>query len=166
LVWTDSGVWPRNREIDFPEGYLDGYMCAFLHHQDGTWAGDQDAACSTVTYASWHTAVVEWMPSRTNFYLDGNLLMASTSRAPNTPMHWVLQTDTAPAANPATARPGTPRSTGWLSGSPHRRFAATLATPHNWQGRSASAHSRASRSTAQSTSEASERVTAEATALA
>jgi beta-glucanase (GH16 family) len=38
--------------------------------------------------------VTEWTPSYVKFYLDGALLGTSTSRIPNTPMHWVLQTET------------------------------------------------------------------------
>jgi hypothetical protein len=106
LLWPDSEVWPRDGEINFPEGYLDGYMCAFLHHQGGTSSGDQTGWCSTTTYTSWHTIVLEWMPTYANFYIDGTLVMRVTSRIPNTPMHWVLQTDTAPCCAPATSTAG------------------------------------------------------------
>jgi hypothetical protein len=106
LLWPDSEVWPRDGEIDLPEGYLDSYMCMFLHHQGGTSAGDQDGWCSTTTYTNWHTIVLEWAPSVANFYIDGKLIMASTSRIPNTPMHWVLQTDTAPCCAPDNTTAG------------------------------------------------------------
>jgi beta-glucanase (GH16 family) len=106
LLWPDSNVWPRDGEINFPEGYLDGKMCAFLHHMYGTWAGDQDAICSTVTYTSWHTVVLEWGPTVTNFYIDGNLIMSSTTRIPSSPMHWVLQTDTDPCCQPSNTTAG------------------------------------------------------------
>jgi hypothetical protein len=33
------------------------------------------------TNTSWHTAVIEWMPTVMSFYLDGKLLMASTELA-------------------------------------------------------------------------------------
>lgn len=106
LLWPDSEVWPRDGEINMPEGYLDGYMCMFLHHQGGTWAGDQDGTCSTVTYTSWHTVVLEWLPTVAKFYIDGKLIMTSTSRIPNTSMHWVLQTDTAPCCEPSDSTAG------------------------------------------------------------
>jgi hypothetical protein len=46
------------------------------------------------------------MPTYANFYIDGTLVMRVTSRIPNTPMHWVLQTDTAPCCNPDTSTAG------------------------------------------------------------
>jgi hypothetical protein len=94
LLWPDSNTWPRDGEIDFPEGNLDSNICAFMHHQGATSGGDQDAFCSQTRYTGWHTAVTEWTPSSVKFYLDGALLGTSTSRIPNTPMHWVLQTET------------------------------------------------------------------------
>jgi hypothetical protein len=91
LLWPQSGVWPRDGEIDFPEGEFDGKMYAFMHRQDGTSGGDQDAYASGVTWTSWHTAVIEWLPSRCTFILDGRVIGQSTSRIPNTPMRYVIQ---------------------------------------------------------------------------
>ena len=42
----------------------------------------------------WHTTVVEWSPDLVVFKLDGVEVGRSTTRIPNTPMHWVLQTET------------------------------------------------------------------------
>jgi hypothetical protein len=39
-------------------------------------------------------AVIEWKPNFCRFILDGNIVGTSTSRVPNTPMHWVLQSET------------------------------------------------------------------------
>jgi beta-glucanase (GH16 family) len=44
---------------------------------------------------SWHIAVIEWSASACSFSLDGKAIGTSTSRIPDTPMHWVLQTETA-----------------------------------------------------------------------
>jgi hypothetical protein len=99
LLWPDSEVWPRDGEIDFPEGDLAGTqwstMNAYMHHQGATSGSDQDAFASGVPYGDWHTIVIEWLPSRVSFILDGRTIGTSTSRIPNTPMHWVLQTPTA-----------------------------------------------------------------------
>ena len=95
LLWPDSEVWPRDGEIDFPEGDLDGTIHAFMHRQNGTSGGDQDAYSTTARYTSWHTAILEWSPGRCAFILDGNTIGVSTSRVPSTPMHWVIQTETA-----------------------------------------------------------------------
>jgi hypothetical protein len=95
LLWPDSEAWPRDGEIDFPEGDLDGTIWAFAHHQDATWEGDKDSYATGRTPKTWHTAVIEWSPAQVRFVLDGVTIGRSTSRPPNTPMHWVLQTETA-----------------------------------------------------------------------
>jgi len=94
LLWPKSEVWPRDGEIDFPEGDLNGTIHAFMHRQNGTSGGDQDHYGSSATYPTWHTAVIEWKPNFCRFILDGNILGTSTSRVPNTRMRWVLQTET------------------------------------------------------------------------
>jgi beta-glucanase (GH16 family) len=94
LLWPDSEVWPQDGEIDFPEGDLDGTINAFMHYEGGTSGGSQDGYSSSITYTSWHTGVLEWTADHCSFTIDGNLLGSSTSNIPNTPMHWVLQTET------------------------------------------------------------------------
>lgn len=94
LLWPSSNVWPRDGEIDFPEGDFDSTMSAFMHRQGATWGGDQDAFPTSARWTSWHTAVTEWTPTAVRFYLDGALIGTSTSRIPNTPMHWVIQNET------------------------------------------------------------------------
>jgi hypothetical protein len=94
LLWPASGVWPRDGEIDFPEGELDGAMSAFMHRMNGSSGGDQDAYVTNAGYANWHTAVIEWTPSSVTFILDDAVIGVSNTRIPSTPMHWVLQTET------------------------------------------------------------------------
>lgn len=107
LLWPDSENWPQDGEIDFPEGRLDGTICAYLHRQNGTSGGDQDEYCTQTTYTSWHTAIIEWLPTRLSFILDGQTIGISTSCIPNTPMHWVIQTETAPdGATPSDTASG------------------------------------------------------------
>jgi beta-glucanase (GH16 family) len=79
--------------VDFPESGLDQTMNAFLHHQNGTSNSDQDAFNTTATYSSWHTASIEWSPNQVNFILDNQLVGTSTTRIPDTAMHWVIQTE-------------------------------------------------------------------------
>lgn len=110
LLWPDSEVWPRDGEIDFPEGNLDGTISGFVHAQGATSPGDQAAFATKSTYRSWHTAVMEWTPARVTFLLDGRKVGTTTNRIPNTSMHWVLQTETgldgyAPADWVAVYRP-------------------------------------------------------------
>jgi beta-glucanase (GH16 family) len=94
LLWPKSEVWPRDGEIDFPEGDLDGVIEAYMHRQGATSGGDQDAFRTSARFTDWHTAVIEWMPGRVNFILDGVTIGSSTSRIPNTPMRWVIQSET------------------------------------------------------------------------
>jgi hypothetical protein len=95
LLWPDSETWPRDGEIDFPETNLDGVISAFLHRQGATAGNDQDAFFSGVPAAGgWHIAILEWTAAAVRFTLDGKLLGVSTDRIPNTPMHWVIQTET------------------------------------------------------------------------
>jgi hypothetical protein len=107
LLWPQSESWPRDGEIDFPEGGLTGEMCAFMHHQGGTRAGDQDKFCSGVAFPTgWHTASTEWEPDRVTFILDGQVVGVSTSRIPNTPMRYVLQTEACWGSCPAATMSG------------------------------------------------------------
>jgi|GEM_PF-2883058 len=94
LHWPDSGVYPRDGGLDFPEGDLDGTISAFMHRQDGSSGGDQDAYNTSVPFTGWHVAVTEWSPGRAEFFLDGISIGASTTRVPNTAMRYVLQTET------------------------------------------------------------------------
>jgi hypothetical protein len=95
LLWPDSDTWPRDGEIDYPEGDLDATIGAFMHRMNGTSGADQDGYATQATYTSWHTAVLEWTAASCKFILDGNVIGTSTSCIPSTPMHWVLQTETA-----------------------------------------------------------------------
>jgi hypothetical protein len=106
MLWPDSGVWPRDGEVDFPESNLDSPMCAFMHRLGGGGGADQDAYCTGSTYVDWHTAVIEWTPSSVTFLLDGRVIGRSTNRIPNTPLHWVLQTETALSGAPSDAVAG------------------------------------------------------------
>ncbi len=106
LLWPDSGTWPRDGEIDFPEGDLSGTIGAFMHRQDGTSGGDQDGFGTTVTYTAWHTASIEWTPEKVDFILDDRSIGSSTGRIPNTPMHWVIQTESSLDLSPAASTSG------------------------------------------------------------
>ena len=95
LLWPDSETWPRDGEIDFPEGNLDMYIEAYLHHQDAAAASDQTGFFTGVRISGeWHTAVIEWEPDMVRFLLDGKLVGSVMERIPDTPMHWVLEATT------------------------------------------------------------------------
>lgn len=96
LLWPLSEVWPRDGEIDFPEGdFTGGTVSAFMHRQGGTWGGDQDAYSTTAKHVDWHTYRIEWIDGvSAQFFVDGVSIGKSTSRVPNTPMRWQFQFET------------------------------------------------------------------------
>ena len=94
LLWPKSEVWPRDGEIDFPEGDFDSTIAAFMHRQDGVSGSDQDAYPTGAVWTTWHTYTTEWAPDSLKFYLDGVLIGHSTSRVPNTQMRWTVQNET------------------------------------------------------------------------
>lgn len=100
LLWPDSEAWPSDGEIDFPEGNLNSTISGFVHHQDGTSPSDQTAFHTDSTYSTWHTAIIEWTPGLVRFILDGVEVGKTTERIPNSPMHWVIQTETQLSGGP------------------------------------------------------------------
>lgn len=95
LLWPESRVWPRDGEIDFPEKDLNSSTVhGFVHHQGATVGSDQAAFRKTIDATQWHTYTIEWSPNLVVFYLDGVEFGRTTDRVPNTPMHWVIQTET------------------------------------------------------------------------
>lgn len=108
LLWPDSETWPRDGEIDFPEGDLDWRPGAFVHYQDATTGGEQDEHLSSAAfeYADWHTYTLEWWPNYVKLLIDGVGFGTTWWRVPNTAMHWVLETETTLGVtlpDPATA---------------------------------------------------------------
>jgi hypothetical protein len=95
LLWPDSENWPQDGEIDFPDGELGGPVGAFMHYQGGSSGSDQDAYVSNYTFSGWHTYTMQWAPGYVKFMIDGNVIGDSTnaSLVPDTPMHWVMQTE-------------------------------------------------------------------------
>ena len=106
LLWPDNNNWPHDGEIDFPENDLNGTINAFMHREGASSGSDQDAFSTNATDSSWHTASIEWTPSAVRFILDGQVIGTSTSRIPDTPMHWVLQTESCLDGCPAPSTAG------------------------------------------------------------
>lgn len=97
LLWPDSESFPRDGEIDFPEGQLNGDITAFMHRQGATADNDQNEFDTAVPISSgWHTSIVEWTATGTTFTLDSTVIGKAAARIPDTPMHWVLQSETVP----------------------------------------------------------------------
>ena len=109
MLWPDSGNNAKDGEIDFPEMNLDSpTMFGFMHHTNATTTPDQAWVRANVDITAWHTAVMEWSPGLVVYILDGAEIGRVTDRVPTTPMHWILQTETAlnPPATPAATVQG------------------------------------------------------------
>ena len=85
LLWPDSGVWPRDGEIDFPEGNLDSTINGYVHHMNGKSGSDTDSFKTPALYSTWHTAVIEWTAGKITFLLDGQVIGTTTKRDPLDP---------------------------------------------------------------------------------
>jgi beta-glucanase (GH16 family) len=94
VLWPDSGAWPKDGEIDFPEANLGGPIRGFMHYQNGVTRSDQAAFSTATTYARWHTATITWLPGSVTFQLDGHLVGRVRKRIPNSPMHLIIQAET------------------------------------------------------------------------
>jgi hypothetical protein len=95
LLWPDSRKWPRDGEIDFPErNLLSDRVSGFVHHQGAKRGSDQASVSAPYDSDAWHTTVIEWSPGLVVFTLDGVEIERIIERVPDTPMHWVLQTET------------------------------------------------------------------------
>lgn len=105
LLWPDSGVWPRDGEIDFPEGDLATSFYGAVHRRSNS-PSDSDLIRSHAMFTTWHVATMEWSPGKVEFFLDGVSLGAGTTRVPNTPMHYILQTESCLPRCPAPATAG------------------------------------------------------------
>lgn len=92
-------LWPadENRaegEVDFPEGNLSGNADGYSHDVTGadpsrnTWALPTGKPMA----GGWHVAVIEWIPGRLTYQLDGTSWSTSDLTAvPTSPMRWVMQ---------------------------------------------------------------------------
>ncbi|NUP58383.1 MAG: glycoside hydrolase family 16 protein [Pseudarthrobacter sp.] len=76
-------------------------------HGAGSPGGDViDVFHTALSFTSWHTATTEWSPGRVEFFLDGSSIGVSTAAIPDTPMHYMLQTESCLPACPDPAASG------------------------------------------------------------
>lgn len=97
LWWPKDGNWPHNGEIDYPERNLDSNrLDLFVHLQGASSGSDQWNAGVNFDFTQWHTTALEWRGGQSvEAFLDGKSIGRTTNRVPNTPMHFVIQTETA-----------------------------------------------------------------------
>jgi hypothetical protein len=105
LLWPDSGVWPRDGEIGFPEGDLADAMYGAAHFR-GPDPQAFDRFFSDKFFTSWHVATTEWSPGRVEFFIDGQSIGAGTTYVPSTPLHLILQTESCQPKCPAPESQG------------------------------------------------------------
>ena len=104
LLWPDSGLWPQDGEIDYPEGDLAASFYGAAHPMADFskarifWSGE--------TFTSWHIATMEWLPGRVEYFLDGHSIGVSTIDIPTKPMHYILQTESCLTGCPAPTTAG------------------------------------------------------------
>ncbi|WP_240684860.1 glycoside hydrolase family 16 protein [Arthrobacter nitrophenolicus] len=101
LLWPVSKQWPRDGEIDFPEGDLSKVIYAAVHGLDAGGTHVNEVLRPNVPFTSWHTATTEWSPGKLEFFLDGRSIGVITSLVPNTPMRYLLQTESCLTGCPA-----------------------------------------------------------------
>jgi hypothetical protein len=85
-------LWPVDHvhgEIDFPEANLDAPLHGFLHTVAG--GAQFQRFLSNASWTSWHTATLEWTPSKVTFILDGTSLGSTGLDVPQTPMTLALR---------------------------------------------------------------------------
>jgi beta-glucanase (GH16 family) len=92
LLWPDSGVWPRDGEIDFPEGDLSLTITAAAHFMSLD-PKRFEQFFTDMRPTEWHVATTEWRPGHLEFFVDGVSIGVSTTGVPSTPMHFILQTE-------------------------------------------------------------------------
>ncbi|MEA3550287.1 family 16 glycosylhydrolase [Pseudarthrobacter sp. C1] len=100
LLWPVSKQWPQDGEVDFPEGDLSKVIYAALHGI-GPDGHTFDVFRPNVPFTDWHVATTEWSPGRIEFFLDGKSIGVATSMVPNTPMRYILQTESCLTGCPA-----------------------------------------------------------------
>jgi hypothetical protein len=90
MVWPSSDVW-GDGEIDYPEGDFDGTFHAYQHPLGCSDCSSSVNADSNASFRDWHVATTEWSPEGVNYYVDDQLILATTDDNPNTDHRWTIQ---------------------------------------------------------------------------
>lgn len=104
LMWPNASgaLWPRDGELDWPEGPLDSALgfpfgANFLHqgstvgnHAD--FDGHRYNGVPAVD-GGWHVATLEWASTHVRALWDGVTVGTTYDRPPNTQMYWAIQTE-------------------------------------------------------------------------
>lgn len=101
LMWPNTSVWPRDGELDWPEGslYTGGVFGANFLHQGSTTGAHDEFDHHRLTSStpgpdgSWHVATLEWASTFIRAIWDGVTIGTTYDRIPNTSMYWAVQTE-------------------------------------------------------------------------
>ena len=100
LLWPTSEVW-ADGEIDFPEAGLGKVIGGYSHNVMGTPSANAWVVNTGKDMSGWHTAIIEWTPTKLTFQLDDTVWSTTDPKAiPTKPMYWKLQTETELSATP------------------------------------------------------------------
>ncbi len=95
LLWPDSEDWPIDGEIDIAEihGRDRVELTSTVHYGEDNLQLGQSLAGD---FTQWHTFMVDWLPDRIVFYVDGvaHFTVTDPAAIPKGPMHLALQLDT------------------------------------------------------------------------
>jgi hypothetical protein len=94
LLWPQSdGDW-QSAESDYPEGDLNGAGFSAFAHYGGSGAQDAfdvQSAEPGFDPQQWHVYTQAWGPGFRSYYVDGQLVGASTQQVWSSPERWQLQ---------------------------------------------------------------------------
>jgi hypothetical protein len=101
MVWPNNNTW-GNGEVDYPEGNFDTNFNINQHGINCTNCSANIATLKTgATFATWHTATTEWLPTGVKYYLDGALIKTVSTSVPVNNHRYTIQM--APTHTPVTS---------------------------------------------------------------
>jgi beta-glucanase (GH16 family) len=112
-LWPENGRYPAGGSIAWPDGDITGAPSAFVHWASAT--GGKDSFTQPVQNSGWHTWTIEWSPGKVVFLVDDRHVGTATRGIPSTPMHWVLQCETAPGGSRPPARTVATIQIAWIT---------------------------------------------------
>ncbi|WP_159573048.1 glycoside hydrolase family 16 protein [Curtobacterium sp. 18060] len=91
MLWPTSDDW-GDGEVNFPEGNFDSTPRVFHHSMVPGHEKRFDHYNTRVSWSSWHTYTMEWIPGRAvNYYLDGELVYTVARNVPSSPHRYMFQ---------------------------------------------------------------------------
>jgi hypothetical protein len=92
MFWPDNDNFPAEGDIEFPSGDLDDPIHGWVQYAQSTNEGE--SVPTSAALSAWHTETVEWSPGQATFILDGHVVGTVTTKIPETPHDFVIQSQT------------------------------------------------------------------------